>query len=253
MRYLVLSDIHANHIALEAVLKHAQHKRWDAVLFLGDAIGYYTHPNKVLDSLRDLKPEVNLLGNHEDLLFRLQNDPKATAFEESSVVTDVIRRHAAKLSPENRAYLNTFTQHEVRDGWEATHGGLRTPWEYITSLQNAQENAPLMKADLLFVGHTHVPKVFASVATPNGDMWRTVAFRSDYTQYRVPPKAKVIFNPGSVGQPRDGISLASYVIFDEEHRVLEVFRVEFDLLGVQRNVREMGYPDALASRLRVGK
>ena len=183
----------------------------------------------------------------------MQDDAKTTAFQESSIVTDIIRKHAEQLSVKNRAYIESFTMHEVRDGWEAAHAALRAPWEYITTLPIAQENAPLMTTDLLFVGHTHVPKVFASVSTPSGDIWRTVAFRNEYAQYRIPPKAKVIFNPGSVGQPRDGIPLASYVIFDEESRVLEVFRVEFDLLGVQREIREHGYPDALATRLPVGK
>ena len=253
MRYLILSDIHANYIALDAVLKDAQRKRWDKVLFLGDAVGYYTQPNQVLDKLRDLKPEINLLGNHEDLIFRLQNNASATSFQENSIVTDVIRKHSAQLSPENKAYIESFTKYELRDGWEATHAALRTPWEYITTLQHAQENAPFMKTDLLFIGHTHVPKVFASVTTPSGEMWRTLTFRNDYNRYRIPPKAKLIFNPGSVGQPRDGIPLASYVIFDEENRVLEIFRVEFDLLGVQREIREHGYPNALATRLPVGK
>jgi diadenosine tetraphosphatase ApaH/serine/threonine PP2A family protein phosphatase len=139
----------------------------------------------------------------------------------------------------------------VRDSWEVTHGALRSQWEYLTTLQNAQANMPLMKTDLCFVGHTHVPKVYAHI--PEGDNWRTVSFRGEHSTYRIPPKARIIFNPGSVGQPRDGIPLASYATFDEDHRVIELFRVPYDVTGMQRSVREQGYPEALAARLSVGK
>ncbi len=253
MRYLVLSDIHANHLAFRAVLQHAKRQRWDKSIFLGDAIGYYTHPNEVLDLLWDLQPEVCLKGNHEDLLFRLKDDPQLSAVREDSAVTDVLKDHLKQLSPDHLNYLRSFRDQQVYDGWEATHGGLRSQWEYITTLNSAQENAPYMQRPLCFVGHTHVPRVFASVNTSSGDIWRTVAFRGSHAVYRIPPKATVIFNPGSVGQPRDGIPLASYVIFDEELKVLELFRVEYDLLGMQRLVRERGYPEVLASRLTVGK
>jgi predicted phosphodiesterase len=254
MRYLMLSDIHANFLALDAVLNHAKRKRWDKVLFLGDAIGYYPQPNEVLKQLIDLEPEVKLLGNHEDLLFKLKVNPSTASFREDSAVTDVIKRHLELLSPDHLSYLEASETHVVRDSWEATHGGLRSQWEYITSLQSAQDNALLMKTPLLFVGHTHVPRIFASVETPAGIIWRTVAFRNEQQSlYRIPPKAKIIFNPGSVGQSRDGIPLASYAIFDEDNRTLELFRVEYDLLAMQRLVREQGYPEALANRLAVGK
>jgi predicted phosphodiesterase len=251
MRYLILSDIHANHLALDAVMVHANRKQWDKVIFLGDAVGYYTHPNEVLNVIRDLKPELSILGNHEALLLKQLSPGTEISFKEDSVVTDVISRHAQAITPENLEYIKTFQDRAVRDTWEVTHGALRSQWEYLTTLQNAQANVPLMSTGLCFVGHTHVPRVFAYV--PEGDIWRTVAFRGEGGTYRIPPKVKVIFNPGSVGQPRDGIPLASYAIFDEDSRIIELFRVEYDLLKMQRLVREMGYADALAARLTVGK
>jgi predicted phosphodiesterase len=251
MRFLILSDVHANYLALDAVMVHANRKTWDKVVFLGDAVGYYTHPNQVLNTIRELEPEISILGNHEALLFKNLNPGTEITFKEDSVVTDVITRHAKEITPENLEYLKTFQNRVIRDSWEVTHGALRSQWEYLTTLQNAQANVPLMNTDLCFVGHTHVPRVFAHVA--EGDIWRTVAFRGDGGTYRIPPKAKIIFNPGSVGQPRDGIPLASYAIFDEDLRVIELFRVEYDVLKMQRLVREMGYPDGLAARLPVGK
>lgn len=251
MRYLLLSDIHSNHLALEAVLRHARLRRWDRVLFLGDAVGYYTHPNAVLRQLKQLAP-IALRGNHEALLLQYAYG-KQDGVREEGIVTEVIQRHLAEIDGEHLSFVAGFAQRAAYDGWEAVHGGLRTPWEYINTLQAAQENAPFLTTDLCFVGHTHVPKAYACVAGPAGNIWRTVPFRSAQTVYRVPPKARVIFNPGSVGQPRDGIPLASYGIFDEDLRVIEMFRVEYDLLGMQRLVRARNYPEALASRLSVGK
>lgn len=253
MRYLLLSDIHSNHLALEAVLRHARLKRWDKVIFLGDAVGYYTHPNEVLRHLRQLDPVIALIGNHEALLLQHAFGQQSTSMREDGVVTEIIQKHVAAIETDNLAFVNKLESRVLKDGWEATHGGLRSPWEYINTLQSAQENEPFLKETLCFVGHTHVPKAYASVSSPSGDIWRTVSFRTEQAVYRVPPKARVIFNPGSVGQPRDGIPLASYGIFDEGLRVIEMFRVEYDLLGMQRLVREYNYPEALAARLSVGK
>lgn len=253
MKYLLLSDIHSNHIALDAVLKHAKNKAWDNVIFLGDAVGYYTHPNEVLDRLRGLKPEINILGNHDDLLLNLKQDAHHSSFKEESIVGEIIQQHLELVSHDNLAYMQSFTSKEVRDEWEVTHGGLRNQWEYLSSLQSAQTNAAFMTTDLCFIGHTHVPIVYACVQTPRGEMWRSVPFRNKQATYRLPPNAKIFFNPGSVGQSRDGQPTASYALFDDENRVIEHFRVDYDVLAVQRLIKEKGYPDSLAKRLTVGK
>ena len=253
MRYLLLSDIHSNLIAFEAVLRHARRKRWDKVVFLGDAVGYYTYPNEVVEQLKKLEPEISIIGNHEDLLFKRAAGQTNDDYKEDSAVSEIIQKQAETVTPENLAYLQNFDTHVVRDGWEVAHGALRKPWEYITTLQIAQGNAPLMQTNICFVGHTHVPRVFARVSAPSGDIWRTMSFRTASSTYRIPPKACIIFNPGSVGQPRDGIPHASYAIFDEDNRVIEHFRVEYDVLKVQRAVKESGYPEAVAARLPVGK
>lgn len=252
MRYLVLSDIHANQIAFEAVLRHAGRQRWDKVLFLGDVVGYYPEPEAATRTLRELAPEA-VLGNHDALLLDLFHNPHMLSPYSGSLVHEVIDRHLQCLSGESLAFLQSFQPRLSRDGWEAVHGALRDPWEYLAGLPSAQANLPLLSTDLCLVGHTHVPVIFACVQAEKGDLWRTVSFRGERAVYRLPPKAKVFFNPGSVGQPRDGVPLASYAIFDEELRMLELFRVPFDLLAVQRQVRERSYPEALAVRLEVGR
>jgi predicted phosphodiesterase len=252
MRYLLLSDVHGNATALEAVLRHARLRRYDKAVFLGDAVGYGPQPNEAVALLMSLEPEISLTGNHEDLLLARADAREVTLYKEEGVVNEIILRHLNELTPEHLAYLRRLEPRATRNGWEATHGGLREPWEYLSTLQKAQDTAPYMSTPLLFVGHTHIPRAFASVSGPEGEMWRTVAFRGESAVYRLPPRARVIFNPGAVGQPRDGLPLPSYAIFDEETRTLEHHRVAYDLLTVQRAMKAKGYPESLIQRLAVG-
>ncbi len=252
MRYLVLSDVHANLAALEAVLRHADSRGYDAVLFLGDAVGYYPHANAVLERLRQLEPEVCLLGNHDAVLLAMA-DGKRSGHREESLVTDVIARQLRELSPESLAFLRGFREHYTSERWEAAHGALRAPWEYLATLASAQANLPHMTRQVCLVGHTHVPKIFASVQGADGPLWRTVQVRGERTLYRLPPRAHVFVNPGSVGQPRDSVPLAAYAFYDDTSGTIELYRVEFDVAKVQREVRAAGYPEVLAARLAVGR
>ena len=252
MRYLLLSDIHGNDIALEAVLADARRRRWERILFLGDLVGYYTQPEQAAQRLMELEPYACLMGNHDQLLLDLA-DGKTSSKMENEIVTFVIGRHLEEISSESLEFLRTFKMTAEGEKWQAVHGALLRTWDYISSLHNAQANFPLLERPICFVGHTHVPKVFASVSAGREEMSRVVSFNSDKTIYRIPPRAKLFFNPGSIGQPRDGSPLASYAIYDEEQGTVELRRVEFDLLAVQRSVREKGYPEALAARLAKGR
>lgn len=250
MRYLVLSDIHANAVALEAVLGHAERKRWDGVLFLGDLVGYHSQPETVVQRLRALEPQLALLGNHDAILLGLLAEP---GVQPRSLVETLVARHAAELSAESLDFIRSFRLHAQGAGWEAAHGALREPFEYLSGLPQAQANLPFMRAPLCLVGHTHVPAVFAQTESSRGPLWRSSFFRREAEVYKLPPRAKVFFNPGSVGQPRDGLPLASYAVFDPDHGALEVYRVRFDVKAVQRALREGGYPESLAARLAKGR
>ncbi|MEJ2666034.1 MAG: metallophosphoesterase family protein [Deinococcales bacterium] len=252
MRYLVLSDVHANAPALEAVLRHADFRGYDDVLFLGDAVGYYPDAERVVSMLRELKPHVAILGNHDAALLTLAEGGDA-GHREEGLVTEVLARQLPELSDDSLQFLKDLQQHAVGGSWEAAHGALRNPWEYLATVANAQANLELLEKQLCLVGHTHVPKIFAAVEGHGGVMWRTVQFRHERTLYRIPPRARLFVNPGSVGQPRDSIPLAAYTLFDDEAGTLEMFRVEFDVAAVQQSVRAAGYPEVLASRLAVGR
>ena len=266
MRYLVLSDLHANLPALDAVLLHAKQRGYDDVMFLGDAVGYYPHPEEVVQRLLALDPSVRILGNHDaTLLAMLEEQPLRTrdgnVARDASVVTEVLERHLSELSNDSVRFLQSLTPTHVTQDWEATHGALVKPWEYMSSLGAAQVNLPLMSTKLLFVGHTHFPKVFAAArsAPRSGsseqgqELWRTVTFRNEHGQYRVPPLAQVIANPGAVGQPRDHIPLAAYALFDVPSLTIDFHRVAFDVAAVQSDVRAAGYPEVLAARLALGR
>lgn len=252
MRYLVLSDVHANLFALEAVLAHARKQSWDEALFLGDAVGYYTRPQQTLEILADLDPKIKILGNHDETLLALA-DGEATDRRENALAREVLERHLEAVGDQGLAFLRTFEMHHEDETWEATHGALRHRWEYVTSLQAANGNVTHMRARLCLLGHTHVPKVYASVEAGSRELWRTVSFNKDKQTYRIPPKAKAFLNPGSVGQPRDGNPDASYAIFDDEAMTFAVFRVGYEVARMQHDVREQGYPEALAHRLPSGR
>lgn len=252
MRYLVLSDIHANAVAFEAVLRHASQRRWDRAIFLGDIVGYYAEPEKSVALLRELDPSVLILGNHDAMLLA-QLDGTGGDLRARGVAAEVVEQHAQVLSETDVRYLRTFQTHTLTEGWEATHGSLLEPWAYLSGLPQAQQNQPLMQRDLLLFGHTHVPVAYVRVRVGGKEMWRSVAFRGERSLYRMPPNTQVLFNPGAVGQPRDGVALASYAIFDEDARTLELLRVDFDIAKVQRQLRNEGYDPGLGSRLELGR
>jgi len=252
MRHLVLSDVHANLPALDAVLAHARSRGFDDVVFLGDAVGYYPHAEPVVQRLIELAPQTRVLGNHDATLLDIVD---GAAFErrDAGLVVEVLARQADTLSDDSIAFLRSLRSRVQAGTWEAAHGALREPWEYLTSLTAAQANLEHMQRPLLLVGHTHTPKVFAVVEHGAQLLWRTVTFREDVGIYRLPPYARVLANPGAVGQPRDHIPMAAYALFDEDARTLEIHRVAFDIAVVQADVRAAGYPEVLATRLELGR
>ena len=244
MRYLLLSDVHANAVALSAVLRHAETKHWQQVIFLGDAVGYYPQPEEVVATLRSLPLAAALLGNHDAILL----EARAGEFARS-VVTDILNKQRASLSRVARTFLAQLTPHAGGSDWEAVHSTLSGSWDYLDSLERAQHEPARMTRPLLFFGHTHIPIVYLFLEHLGQRLCRSLPLRKDTTVYRLPPNARILVNPGSVGQPRDGLPLAAYAVYDDEARVLEHYRVAFDVRAVQQLVVKAGYPPALAVRL----
>jgi predicted phosphodiesterase len=244
MRVLVLSDIHANLEALEAVLDDAAKAGYGRIWFLGDAVGYGPDPNACLDRLLALEPEVWLAGNHDwAALGRLDLgtfNPEA--------------RHAAEwtdreLRADLRAFLETVEPRQVLPDLDLclVHGSPRHPiWEYILDAGVAADCFGSFDASLCFFGHTHVPVVYEEGVDG--------ALRLDYRLDEPLPLAdlRILANPGSVGQPRDGDARASYALFDPETRQFRIRRVAYDIAAVQAKIEAAGLPPRLAARLDYG-
>jgi len=253
MRLLVVSDVHANAPAFEAVLRDAARHGYDNSLFLGDLVGYNPFANECAALLAELAPMANLMGNHDALLLALADGDDSYDSREESLVTDVLTRQLEQLDDAALQLLRSFRDDVSGSGWQATHGAFRQRFEYMSTLSNAQGNLPYLTERVALVGHTHVPKVFASVDARNAALWRTVTFRAKEGRYRIPPSARAFLNPGSVGQPRDGIPAAAYAIFDTDQFSFQVHRVDYDVSVVQRAIASAAFPHSLALRLPLGR
>lgn len=242
MRYLVISDIHANLEALEAVLDAASGE-YDAVLSLGDQVGYGASPNEVVERVQSLHPEHSLLGNHDlAALGSLDLDQFNPFAREAAEWT------AHQLRPEIRAHLETLNPRSAARGFELFHASPRDPvWEYMEAQWQGPPNFEIMDTDLAMVGHTHVPRVFRSVqdqvfvSEPEADDVLAVV-----------PGERLIVNPGGVGQPRDGDPRAAFSIYDPDARTITFRRVPYKIGVAQRKIREAGLPRILADRLSQG-
>jgi len=242
MRYLILSDIHANLAAFEAVLAAAG--TVDAVWCLGDTVGYGPQPNECIERLRGLPGLVCVAGNHDyGALGKLDlgqfNHDARIAAEWT----------ARRLTPANRAWLDGLPEREEREGFTLVHGSPRFPiWEYVLTPAVAFENMAYFATLTCLVGHSHVPVVFQEGRAGQG----AIAFLPVPDEpFRYRPVRSII-NPGSVGQPRDGDPRASFILLDPDAGTFVLQRVAYPIEETQAQMRAAGLPPRLASRLSYG-
>lgn len=245
MRYLVLADVHANLEALEAVIADAG--AVDAVVFLGDLVGYGPNPNECADRLRGLPNVASLVGNH-DLAALARIDlssfnPQARAAAEWT---------AAQLRPDVRAYLEGLSPTGSGEGFVMAHASPRDPvWEYLEFDYQGPANFRSFQGDLCFVGHTHVPRVFEQTGA-RGRGGIRVHSPEDSDRVAVVDGRRRIVNPGGVGQPRDGDPRAAYGLWDIERGEFQFHRVSYPIETTQEKILAAGLPPYLAMRLSVG-
>ena len=244
MRYLLLSDIHGNLPALEAVLAHAEGQGFDRVLFLGDAVGYYPDGDAVVNQLRSLEA-VGVMGNHDAWMLALDS------VEGSGYIFDILGWQRSHLLEANRSYLADLPWRRRIDGFELVHGSPCDPFIYVDTLETAREAFACSEATWIFCGHTHLAGVYMALEGPTGLWVRYEPFTHEENEPMVGPKARMLVNPGSVGQPRDGVPLAGYGIWDEQ-KGLRSFRVPFDLEAVLSRVEAVGFPRRVYERLKSG-
>lgn len=242
MRSLILSDIHGNLTALQAVLDAAG--SFDQVWCLGDIVGYGPNPNECVALVRSLTPLKCVKGNHDAAILG-EIDLRAFNYEARASLMWL----RDKIEPDHLRWLGTLGERLEFDEVTLVHGSPRNPvWEYLMDPVSAGENMGAFSTQLCFVGHTHIPGVFQMVDELN----HTTRYIPLVDGSEFSPENKAIINPGSVGQPRDNDPRSAFAIFDDEAYRLECHRVPYDIDQVQRRILAAGLPRRHASRLRNG-
>lgn len=242
MRILILSDVHANAFALEAVLEAAP--AHEALLCLGDVVGYGVQPNECCDLLRE-RGAICLLGNHDAAAL---GDPIVDKF--SALAGASSRWTRAVLSESNRAWLASLAPYGKFEQWsfEAVHAGLENPLEtYINGIHSARPTWKAMQGDLLFFGHTHHAVSLSQLDVPGCKLEEIEQMWKDGGRFRVQGDGwKTLVNPGSVGQPRDGNIVARFATYDVEAREVEITCVRYDVEAAQNAISQADLPPELS-------
>jgi diadenosine tetraphosphatase ApaH/serine/threonine PP2A family protein phosphatase len=244
MRYLILSDLHANLQALDAVLEDAQAVGYDAVVVLGDLVGYGADPEAVIDRTLALAPAAMIRGNHDKVCAGLEspllfNDAARVSAEWTSAVLDSQHLQILRDLPKGPQL--------VTQAIEICHG---TPFDedhYVFDDQDASRAVDAASARICLFGHTHVPAMYATAQDP------VVPFDGPGDELRLPREGPVLINVGSVGQPRDGDPRAAYGILDDERNSIRLRRVPYDIAAAQTSIIQAELPEWLAVRLERGQ
>jgi diadenosine tetraphosphatase ApaH/serine/threonine PP2A family protein phosphatase len=242
MRTLIISDVHANLTALNAVLGDAG--TFERVWCLGDIVGYGPDPNECIERIAVLPGLQCLKGNHDAAIL---GEIPVHAFNDDARAS--LHWLETELNHENRQWLAGLDERLVMDGVTLAHGSPRNPvWEYIMGLGIARENMRQFDTQLCLVGHTHLPGLFQMAgATPLSTRYHAIVENEPFTL-----EHKSILNPGSVGQPRDRDPRSAYLIYDDEDDRWSFHRVAYDVKGVQERIFSAGLPGRHAHRLAEG-
>lgn len=246
MRYLLVSDIHSNREALEAVTEDAAGK-YDRVLCLGDVVGYGADPNAVTAWAR----------HHADITIRGNHDRACVGLEDLEWFNPVAKEAALwtmqALTGENTAWLRELPKGpRAVDDFHIVHGSPLDEDEYMVTTDDAVQSFAYVESPLIFFGHTHVQ---------GGFMWRNadieridpMPLQASEMRLQLAPDAIYFINPGSVGQPRDADPRAAYALYFPEESCVIYRRLKYDVAGAQASIRRAGLPGVLADRLTWGR
>lgn len=242
MRVAILSDVHANLEALQQVLRALEHERYDALISLGDVVGYGPLPNECVRLVADAASHV-ILGNHDDALLG-----RTDIRDFNSYARQAIRWQSTITSPETREIISTYKPFvELPDAF-FVHGGPRSPldWPYILNIYDARLHFRNLQKDICFIGHSHRSVVFDQ--KEDGAIKQAVRERIQLEEGH-----RYIINVGSVGQPRDGVADASFALYDSGERVVEIRRVAYDFARTQKLMQDNDLPEFLIRRLQFGE
>lgn len=244
MRTAVVSDIHANLEAFEAVLGRITELAVDRTLCLGDIVGYNANPNECLDLIRG-KKIASIIGNHDACASGLEEPDDFNLLAKQAVLWT--RR---VLTETNKAFLMDLPRERQVSNFLMFHGSVHDTDRYILAKQDAVENFRLLaglpgSVRLGFFAHTHIPAAFSEY---RGSIARELSSELSFA-----PDIKYLINPGSVGQPRDSDPRAAFLVYDEEAAKVFFYRVEYDIQKSQNKIIRAGLPPRLAERLEWGR
>ena len=246
MRYLILSDMHANWDAFEAVLRRARRKYFDAVLVLGDLVGYGGAPNQVVDAVRRLGPRLwTVRGNHDKVVAGIDSGGN---FNQTALTA--AQWTTGRLTPANLRYVRDLPKGpiQVEEQVAICHGSPLDEDTYVFSDVDAWEIFSRFNMPVTFFGHTHIPSLFWLEGRNLG----VKALRGPSGRIKLDPDGRYLINPGSIGQPRDRDPRASYMTYDSDRGVVRWYRLAYPIAEAQRRINRAGLPHTLADRLAVG-
>ncbi|MDD2889450.1 MAG: metallophosphoesterase family protein [bacterium] len=239
MQYAILSDIHSNIEALEAVVAELRNREISKVLCLGDTVGYGANPNECCNLVREIS-ECAILGNHDAGSIGLTN---LSHFH--SLAKEVCVWTSKTLTTENISWLKSLPFQTNYENSLLSHSAPSKPerWHYVSSMNDAINEFPIC-GHICFVGHTHVPVTFVKIDSK----YKIIT----NPKFSINPDYNYIINPGSVGQPRDRNSNSSFAIYDSEIGEIETIRISYDIDAAQKKIINAGLPKSLAERLSSG-
>ncbi len=255
MRYLVLTDIHANLEALDACVADARARGFDRTLVLGDLVGYGADPNAVIERVLALAPAAIVRGNHDKVASGIE---LADGF--NTIARSAARWTLDTLTPAHRQWLVDLPAGPiiVDDLIQICHGAPFDEDAYIFDELDAARALRVSQRPLCLFGHTHHPMTFvlagdALDVVPAAEPEKGYGPFSAGAQIALADGAKYLLNPGSVGQPRDGDPRAAYAIVDEAQKRVELYRLRYDIDAAQKKIMSADLPDVLARRLGLGR
>jgi predicted phosphodiesterase len=247
MRILVLSDLHSNATALDAVLSAAK-GLWDLSVCLGDVVGYGPDPNQVTARLLEMGTQT-IRGNHDKAVTGLM-----ITDDFNPVAKAAVEWTRAQLEPAHLAWLSSLPHGPLAtDGVVLVHGALQDEDEYVFTPAQALDGLLDSTAEVTFFGHTHHQGGFSYQDSQLEVLQIRPRPSESCAALRIERPRRYLLNPGSIGQPRDGDSRAAFAIADLDHQTVEFWRVPYDIAAVQERMRLAKLPEPLIQRLTVGR
>ena len=240
MKYAVIADIHANLEALEVVLEDARTQNCTHYCCVGDVVGYNANPKECLDIIRNMNMPC-VKGNHDEYC---SSDEALDGFNPHAA--EAVNWTRKQLTEEDRQWLRDMKYVRLVGSFSMVHATLDGPqrWGYVFDKLAAAASFTYQNTSVCFFGHTHVPVAFIRDSVVRG---------GTYSKFKVEAGRKYFVNVGSVGQSRDGVAKATYVIYDLTEQSIELRRLDYDIPKAQKKILEAGLPPRLAERLAYGK